>query len=84
MVGLRFDEVRGDVSDLRGVPLAVGDRIVGRVTSAEGSPAVGGGIGLGWIRSIDGEFATRLQANGATASVVPTPFYDPEGVRLRG
>ena len=47
MVGLRFDEVRGDVSDLRGVPLAVGDRIVGRVTSAEASPAVGGDIGLG-------------------------------------
>ena len=47
---LRFDDGADPVAELRGVPLAAGERIVGRVTSAEDSPAVGGGIGLGWIR----------------------------------
>jgi sarcosine oxidase, subunit alpha len=84
LVGLRFDRAGGEVADLRGMPLASAGAVVGRVTSAERSPAVGADIGLGWIRALDGEFPSELDANGATASVVPKPFYDPEGVRLRG
>ena len=79
LVGLRFDG-----PPQRGAPLAVEGAIVGRVTSCAASDAVGAGIGLGWVRSIDGVFPESLSAGELTASVVPTPFYDPEGVRLRG
>jgi sarcosine oxidase subunit alpha len=79
LVGLAFD-----VKPPRGVPLRAGEDIVGRVTSCARSEALGRSIGLGWLRSIDGEFPSTLQAGAATATVVPTPFYDPEGARLRG
>jgi sarcosine oxidase subunit alpha len=85
-VGLAFEGVPGETSDLRGEPLLVADEVVGRVTSAERSPAVGRDIGLGWVRADgDGAFPERLTtASGARVAVVPTPFYDPEGVRVRG
>ncbi|MEP7059088.1 MAG: 2Fe-2S iron-sulfur cluster-binding protein [Actinomycetota bacterium] len=78
LVGLRFD-----AEPQRGVPLMTGDRIVGRVTSCGHSPSLGYGVGLGWLRSVDGEFPSALTANGVGCRVVPTPFYDPEGARLR-
>ena len=84
LVGLRFDGIDGAVADLRGVPLFAEGRAVGRITSAEASPAAQAAIGLGWIRAVDGSFPERLVANGVTATVVPTPFYDPKGKRLRG
>jgi glycine cleavage system aminomethyltransferase T len=80
LVGLEFD---GDASTLRGAPLYAGDRIVGRVTSCANSQALGRAIGLGWIRAVDGEFATQLRAGKTPASVVETPFYDPRGEKLR-
>ncbi|HLB40110.1 MAG TPA: glycine cleavage T C-terminal barrel domain-containing protein, partial [Actinomycetota bacterium] len=79
LVGLRFD---GEPQ--RGAPLSVGGRIVGRVTSCAVSDAVRASIGLGWIRTVDGAFPQTLAAGDLTATVVPTPFYDPEGERLRG
>ena len=57
---------------------------MGRVTSCAVSDAVGSPIGLGWVRAVDGDFATMYASGALTATVVPTPFYDPEGVRLRG
>ena len=78
LVGLRFDD-----QPQRGAPLSVGAEIVGRITSCAYSEAVGASIGLGWIRSVGGEFPARLRSNGTTAAVAPTPFYDPEGKRLR-
>ena len=78
LVGLRFDG-----TPQRGAPLAVDGRIVGRVTSCAVSDAVGAPVGLGWIRAVDGSFAARLASGDVTAEVVPTPFYDPEGARLR-
>jgi sarcosine oxidase subunit alpha len=78
LVGLRFDG-----SPQRGHPLTVDGAIVGRITSCAESEAVGGSIGLGWVRAIDGVFPARLRADELTATVVPTPFYDPEGERLR-
>jgi glycine cleavage system aminomethyltransferase T len=67
------------------MPVSAAGRIVGRVTSADRSPALQRSIGLAWIRADDGELATgRFSVGDATASVVPTPFYDPEGARLRG
>ncbi len=82
LVGLAFD--RGG-AELRGVPLRVGGRIVGRVTSAARSPILGRSIGLGWIRrDPEGAFPEELRADRVAARVVPTPFYDPAGDRLRG
>jgi sarcosine oxidase subunit alpha len=78
LVGLRFD-----APPQRGAPLQLGNDVVGRITSCATSHALGYAIGLGWIRSIDGGFPTELRANGDRATVVPTPFYDPEGARLR-
>lgn len=78
LVGLRFD---GDPQ--RGMPLEIDGRVIGRVTSCGRSPALGFPIGLGWLRAVDGAFPATLRAGSATATVVPTPFYDPEGVRLR-
>ena len=80
LVGLEFE--RGD-AELRGEPLRVGGRIVGRVTSAVRSPILDRSIGLGWIRSeTNGEISDDLRAGRVGARVVPTPFYDPAGERL--
>jgi sarcosine oxidase subunit alpha len=79
LVGLEFE---GGVPG-RGSPLHAGDRIVGRVTSCGWSHILGRAIGLGWLRALDGEFPSQLRAERLTARVVATPFYDPEGARLR-
>jgi sarcosine oxidase subunit alpha len=82
LVGLEFE---GGGAELRGVPLRAGGRIVGRVTSAARSPILDRSIGLGWIRTgPKGRFADELRADRVAARVAPTPFYDPEGTRLRG
>jgi glycine cleavage system aminomethyltransferase T len=57
------------------------------VTSAERSIALNRSIGLGWVRASEGGFPSVLEVAGhpsARARVVPTPFYDPSGERLRG
>ncbi len=78
LVGLEFDR-----PPQRGAPLLVSDLVVGRITSCAQSAVLGKAIGLGWIRAVDGEFPSELRTGEATATVVPTPFYDPEGARLR-
>jgi sarcosine oxidase subunit alpha len=78
LVGLRFDG-----SPQRGHPLTMDGAIVGRITSCAESEAVGAPIGLGWVRASGGDFPTTLRAGDVTASIVATPFYDPEGARLR-
>ena len=78
LVGLRFDG-----SPLRGAPLTADGRIVGRITSCADSVAVGAAIGLGWIRAVDGAFPSSLRSGAVLATVASTPFWDPEGVRLR-
>jgi sarcosine oxidase subunit alpha len=85
LVGLEFTGGPHDTASLRGEPLLVDGAVVGRITSAERSPALGRAIGLGWVRTIDGNAPGRLDtAPGAEAAVVSTPFYDPEGGRMRG
>lgn len=84
LVGLQLAGLYPDAFALRGAPLVADGRVVGRLTSAARSAALGKDIGLGWVRAIDGAFPDELHAGPATARVVPTPFYDPEGVRLRG
>lgn len=78
LVGLRFEGV-----PQRGAPLEAGGAIVGRVTSCGHSRALGYAVGLGWLRAVDGGFPTTLTAGPITARVVPRPFYDPEGAKLR-
>ncbi len=78
LVGLSFDE-----PPQRGAPLAVEDRVVGRVTSCAESAVLRRPIGLGWIRAVDGSFPSELRCGAGTAKITPTPFYDPEGDRLR-
>lgn len=78
LVGLTFDG-----TPQRGMPLHHDGRVVGRITSSAWSPACGRAIGLGWLRSVDGSFPTSLRAGDIEATVVSTPFYDPEGARLR-
>jgi glycine cleavage system aminomethyltransferase T len=84
LAGLSFDGGPADAAQLRGTPLTVAGTVIGRVTSAGRSPALERSIGLGWIRAGDDGFPSELRAGSATARVTPAPFYDPEGVRLRG
>ena len=84
LVGLELEGPYADAADLRGTPLVLDGRVVGRLTSAARSEALRRDIGLGWVRAIDGTFPEELRAGPATARVVPRTFYDPEGVRLRG
>jgi glycine cleavage system aminomethyltransferase T len=81
--GLVFEGAT-DGAGLRGAPLTVGATVVGRVTSAERSPVLDRAIGLGWIRRVGDGFPNELRAGSAVARVVPTPFYDREGTRVRG
>jgi glycine cleavage system aminomethyltransferase T len=84
-VGLELTGGPHDTASLRGEPLLVDGTVVGRITSAERSPVLGRAIGLGWVRALDGVVPDRLEtAPGASAAVVPRPFYDPEGGRMRG
>jgi sarcosine oxidase subunit alpha len=79
LVGLRFDG-----TPQRGAPLTVDHRIVGRITSCAASASVGAPIGLGWLRAVDGAFPETLRSGAIGATVSPTPFYDPDGGRMRG
>jgi sarcosine oxidase, subunit alpha len=83
LAGLVFEGAT-DGAGLRGAPLTVGAAVVGRVTSAERSPALDRAIGLGWFRRGRDGFPNELRAGDAVARVVPTPFYDPEDTRVRG
>lgn len=84
-VGLELVGGPADIAQLRGEPLLVAGHVVGRVTSAERSIALDRAIGLGWVREVDDGFPDRLvTGSGAVATVVSTPFYDPEGGRMRG
>jgi sarcosine oxidase subunit alpha len=67
----------------RGAPLLADGAIVGRVTSCTTSIALDRSIGLAWVRAVDGAFPSTFASGELTATVVPTPFYDPEGARLR-
>lgn len=60
---------------------------VGRVTSMRFSPTLNRFIGLGWVparRASEGSrFQVRWNNLDVAAEVTPTPFYDPDGLRLR-
>jgi sarcosine oxidase subunit alpha len=65
----------------------IGLEIIGRVTSARFSPTLQQSIGLCWLpvdMSEPGdEFSVRIRGDLHSGKVVPLPFYDPAGIRLR-
>ena len=87
LVGIAFE--RGAPAPEPGAPLFDGERIAGRLTSCMDSVSEGRAIGLAWSYAEGGcfcpcEFDARLSSGvRARGSVVPTPFYDPKGVKLR-
>ena len=80
LVGLRFE---GEEAPHEGTPLAAGGRHAGHLTSSRYSPALGCSVALGWLRAAEGAFPERVEAGGRPGAVVPTPFYDQVGARLR-
>jgi len=78
--GFRFD---GETAPPEGTPLSSGGRHAGHLTSSRFSPVLGHCVALGWLRVADGELPEAVTAGGLTGRVVPTPFYDPIGARLR-
>jgi sarcosine oxidase subunit alpha len=65
----------------------IGLEIIGRVTSSRYSPTLKKSIGLGWLpvdMSKPGtEFNVRIRGELHQGKVVPIPFYDPQGERLK-
>ena len=84
LLGLEFEGMPANPAGLRGAPLTLDGAVVGRVTSAANSASLERAIGLGWIRRHEDGFPNELGAGAAVARVVPTPFYDPQGARVRG
>ena len=67
--------------------LDAGGGPVGRVTSVRHSPTLDRVIGLAWLplsgTATAPEFSIRSNGRTLHAAVVPTPFYDPDGSRMR-
>ncbi|HMC65503.1 MAG TPA: FAD-dependent oxidoreductase [Gemmataceae bacterium] len=62
-------------------------RPVGRVTSARFSPTLNRSLGLAWVpagkSAVGGRFLIRWNGTDVPAIIAPTPFYDPEGKRMK-
>ena len=84
LVGFEMDD---GVVPAEGGQIVVGERPVGRVTSARRSEQLGKTIGLAWVPPELAEEGSRLEIRVegrlAQASVRLHPFYDPEGARQR-
>jgi sarcosine oxidase subunit alpha len=65
----------------------IGLEIIGRITSSRFSPTIKKSIGLCWLpvelSQLGSEFAVRIRGELHQGRVVPLPFYDPEGKRLK-
>ena len=66
-------------------PLGLG--VIGRITSVRYSPTLNKIIGLGWLPAMIADpgqiFRVRSRGKLYSGQVVPLPFYDREGIRLR-
>jgi sarcosine oxidase subunit alpha len=86
LVGFRMAE--GERVPPEGCQVVEGQRPAGRVTSARFSPTLGRTVGLAWVPAAKAapgaRFAIRWNGADVPAVVVPTPFYDPDGKRLKG
>jgi sarcosine oxidase subunit alpha len=83
-----FTMLKNGQSPDEGCQVVNKDKPVGRVTSSRFSPSLDQNIGLAWVpaaRSAVGErFLIRANGTDLPAIVTQLPFYDPEGLRLRG
>jgi 4-methylaminobutanoate oxidase (formaldehyde-forming) len=64
-----------------------GDRQVGRLTSGSYGYTIGRACGIGMIDADtpqDGDFSVDCGGTRVAADVSSRPFYDPDGLRLRG
>lgn len=69
---------------IEGAVLWDGDSISGYVSGSRFSPTLGHPVMLGWVRLTEGTLPTAVRlSDGRTAQRVPTPFFDPEGLRAR-
>jgi sarcosine oxidase subunit alpha len=70
-----------------GAAIVVDGQPAGRVTSSRYSPARTAGIGLAWVKTAKAQegasIDVRVGGRLVKAKVTMTPFYDPEGRRLR-
>jgi len=84
LVGFRTSD---GVVPTEGAAVLVDGAPAGRVTSSRFSPRLGQVIGMAWVPApLAGDGAEiTIADNGRTlaATVTTTPFYDPEGTRLR-
>ncbi|MBW2542596.1 MAG: (2Fe-2S)-binding protein, partial [Deltaproteobacteria bacterium] len=86
LVGIAFE--RGAPTPEPGAPLFERERIAGRLTSCMESISEGRAIGLAWSFADAGAFCSAFEARLSSGTrvrgtLVPTPFYDPQGVKLR-
>ena len=77
LVGLTMD---GD-APVEGSPIRSGGDVIGHVTSAFTSPALGHAVMLGWLKRTP--FPEQVEVDDRPAAVMAPPFYDPEGARAR-
>jgi len=87
LVGIRMDD---NSRAARDGSLIVDDRVRGYVATARKSLATGEAVGMALVESQLAAKGTRLQifedecrGKLLNATVVPTPFYDPQGKRMR-
>jgi sarcosine oxidase subunit alpha len=83
-----FTMLKSGASPDEGCQVVNKDKPVGRVTSSRFSPSLGQNIGLAWVPAAHSAVGERfmIRANGKDQPAIVTqlPFYDPEGVRLKG
>ncbi len=77
----------GPVAVAPGTPIEFEGDAVGKATIAGPSPTLGKTIGLGYVppeyAGVGTELAIRSDSGTLAARVVETPFFDPEGKRIR-
>ncbi|MFZ4810945.1 MAG: 2Fe-2S iron-sulfur cluster-binding protein [Ilumatobacteraceae bacterium] len=79
LFGMRLD----GPAPVEGAPIfdREGGDVIGYVATSFTSPVLGHAIFLGWQKRLP--FLDAVFVDGRTATVAPTPFYDPEGARAR-
>jgi sarcosine oxidase subunit alpha len=86
LVGFTLED--GSALPPEGSAILHAGRPAGRVTSCRWSPTLGRGIGLAWVPAAVALEGAPIEMGGlmgiVPAVVTLQPFYDPEGVRVRG
>jgi sarcosine oxidase subunit alpha len=93
LVGFSFPDERGlkcpheALRAWEGCQVVEDGRPVGRVTSLRYSPTLERNVGLAWVpaarAAVGNRFVIRWNGCDVPAEVAATPFYDPEGKRLK-